>query len=169
MTYYRSLSRTKTSRGTGMESARVYSCEYRASNMWIRANPYITHYFSYGIRTGFFTGSSRNFINNHDLNEQNSFTHLLESINPESVEEVNPINHSAKIILKVKISSALQIFDIHHMRHSQSLILSFWKILSSILITSITVLCFFLYLCIYFHSLTFMGHYGPAILLSHQT
>ena len=56
MTYYRSLSRTKTSRGTGMESARVYSCEYRASNMWIRANPYITHYFSYGIRTWFFTG-----------------------------------------------------------------------------------------------------------------
>ena len=56
MTYYRCLSRTKTSRGTGMESARVYSCEYRASNMWIRANPYITHYFSYGIRTGFFTG-----------------------------------------------------------------------------------------------------------------
>ena len=87
--------------------------------------------------------SSRNFINNHDLNEQNSFTHLLESINPESVEEVNPINHSAKIIFKVKISSALQIFDIHHMLHSQSLILSFWKILSSILITSITVLCFF--------------------------
>ena len=42
--------------GTGMESARVYSCEYRASNMWIRAYPYITHYFSYGIRTGFFTG-----------------------------------------------------------------------------------------------------------------
>ena len=56
MTYYRCLSRTKTSRGTGMESALVYSCEYRASNMWIRANPYITHYFSYGIRTGFFTG-----------------------------------------------------------------------------------------------------------------
>ena len=38
---------------------------------------------------------SRNFINNHDLNEQNSFTHLLESINPESEEGVNPINHSA--------------------------------------------------------------------------
>ena len=39
--------------------------------------------------------SSRNCINNHDLNEQNSFAHLLESINPESEEEVNPINHSA--------------------------------------------------------------------------
>ena len=39
--------------------------------------------------------SSRKFINNQDLNEQNSFTHLLESINPESEEEVNPINHSA--------------------------------------------------------------------------
>ena len=38
---------------------------------------------------------SRNFIDNHDLNEQNSFTHLLESINPESEEEVNPINHLA--------------------------------------------------------------------------
>ena len=37
--------------------------------------------------------SSRKFINNQDLNEQNSFTHLLESINPESEEEVNPINH----------------------------------------------------------------------------
>ena len=60
MTYYRCLSRTKTSRGTGMESARVYSCEYRASNMWIRAYPYITHYFSYGIRTGFFTGKRSN-------------------------------------------------------------------------------------------------------------
>ena len=33
--------------------------------------------------------SSRKFINNQDLNEQNSFTHLLESINPESEEEVN--------------------------------------------------------------------------------
>ena len=39
--------------------------------------------------------SSRIFSNNHNLNEQNSFTHLLESINPESEEEVNPTNHSA--------------------------------------------------------------------------
>ena len=39
--------------------------------------------------------SSRKFIKNQDLNDQNSFTHLLESINPESEEEVNPINHSA--------------------------------------------------------------------------
>ena len=39
--------------------------------------------------------SSRKFINNQDLNGQNSFTHLLESINPESEEEVNPINDSA--------------------------------------------------------------------------
>ena len=37
--------------------------------------------------------SSRKFINNQDINEQNSFTHLLESINPESEEEINPINH----------------------------------------------------------------------------
>ena len=39
--------------------------------------------------------SGRKFINNQDLNEQNSFTHLLESINQESEEEVNPVNHSA--------------------------------------------------------------------------
>ena len=39
--------------------------------------------------------SSKKFINNKDLNEQNTFTHLLESINPEPEEEVNPINHSA--------------------------------------------------------------------------
>ena len=38
--------------------------------------------------------SIRKIINNQDLNEQNSFTDLIESINPESEEEVNPINHS---------------------------------------------------------------------------
>ena len=35
--------------------------------------------------------SSRKFINNHDLHEQNSFTHLLESIHPES-DEASPLS-----------------------------------------------------------------------------
>ena len=38
--------------------------------------------------------SSGIFINNQDLNEQNSFTDLLESINPKSEDDVNPINYS---------------------------------------------------------------------------
>ena len=38
--------------------------------------------------------SGGNFINNQNLNEQNS---LLESINPESENDVNPINHSTYI------------------------------------------------------------------------
>ena len=33
--------------------------------------------------------TNRNFINNVDLDEQNSFPHLLETMNPESEEEAN--------------------------------------------------------------------------------
>ena len=35
-----------------------------------------------------------NFINNVDLNEQNSFPHLLETMNPESEEDANLIEDS---------------------------------------------------------------------------
>ena len=38
--------------------------------------------------------TNRNFINNVDLDEQNSFPHLLETMNPESEEEANLIEHS---------------------------------------------------------------------------
>ena len=37
--------------------------------------------------------TNRNFINNVDLDEQNSFPHLLETMNPESEEEANLIEH----------------------------------------------------------------------------
>ena len=38
--------------------------------------------------------TNRNFINNVDLDEQNSFPHLLETMNPESEEEANLIEDS---------------------------------------------------------------------------
>ena len=36
----------------------------------------------------------RNFVNNTDLNEENSLTHLIEYLDPIDEGEVNPIHHS---------------------------------------------------------------------------
>ena len=38
--------------------------------------------------------SNRNFVNNTDLNEVNSLTHLIEYLDPIDEGEVNPIHHS---------------------------------------------------------------------------
>ena len=37
---------------------------------------------------------NRNFVNNTDLNEENSLTHLMEQLDPIHEGEVNPIQHS---------------------------------------------------------------------------
>ena len=37
---------------------------------------------------------NRNFVNNTDLNEENSLTHLIEYLDPIDEGEVNPIHHS---------------------------------------------------------------------------
>ena len=37
---------------------------------------------------------NRNFVNNTDLNEENSLTHLIEQLDPIHEGEVNPIQHS---------------------------------------------------------------------------
>ena len=38
--------------------------------------------------------SNRNFVNNTDLNEVNSLTHLIEYLDPIDEGEVSPIHHS---------------------------------------------------------------------------
>ena len=37
---------------------------------------------------------NRNFVNNTDLNEENSLTHLIEQLDPIHEGEVNPMQHS---------------------------------------------------------------------------
>ena len=37
---------------------------------------------------------NRNFVNNTDLNEENSLTHLIDQLDPIHEGEVNPIQHS---------------------------------------------------------------------------